>query len=216
MKSPLQGAAVASGQSSKGRLMRLDQLGLQGPRARPMRLVRFRSGCEVAWGLFADDGETILHVAGGFHAWSPRIAGGEGLHALPLTGRRRLQAEVELLAPVETGATIYDGGAAASVAGATAPGLRMAGAPLGLALVGAPLVGRRNPLKSLFGHALAWRSGDQLAISPVVAVRALPGTPAVEQGLANDLTRLDAAHGLRSGDMVVFTLGSGSAPARAA
>lgn len=182
-----------------------------------MRFVRFRASGESAWGLLAGEGETILHIAGAFRAWSPRIAGGEGVHALPCTGRRYAQAEVELLAPADDGAMIYDGDAGLpAVARLSAAGPRPTGAPLGVALVGAPLVGRSSPLRSLFGHTLAWRSGDSLAISPIVTARALPSDRAPLEALAEGLASLETRHPLRPGDLVLFALTRDTVEARAA
>lgn len=180
-----------------------------------LKLVRFKAGGDVAWGLLADDEATLHHVAGGFRAWSPRIAGGEGANALPRTGRRHALAEVELLTPVEDGAAIYDarGGLAAGMLSVAGP--RSVEMAVGVAVVGAPLAGRFNPLRSLFGYTLGWCSNlggaAALALSPIVTTcGGLDPEPAITSALARDLTRLDVRAQLRPGDLVLFALAAGA------
>jgi hypothetical protein len=196
-----------------------------------MKIARFNVATVAAWGLVDETGDEILQIAASLPSWSPRIAGGEGIEALPRTGRRHALAAVELLAPVSDGARVY------GEAGWEAARLRVSQIPpppgalaLGVAVVGASLTGRRNPLRSVFGYGAAWgeilADGDRVVhIAPWLETRGIYGDERPDLGaqwqssfgrmggaglpardLVDRLRRIEAEASLRAGDLVIFAL----------
>jgi hypothetical protein len=153
------------------------------------------------WSLLDEEQQVLRHVAGRLTAWAPRLAGGEGVWALPLTGR------------------IYDRGALArhdlraglgrlfslSAAAGASPELELA------AVVGNSLEGRRNPFRSICGYTAAQRLSDRRRLGPVLITRdevgdTLPASlaDAEAQSVAERLLRLHHDTTLRTGDVVLL------------
>jgi len=160
-----------------------------------VQLVRF-DGEQPGWALVDEDRGVLRHVAGELTAWAPRIAGGEGLCALPLTGRVRPAAEPLLsLRPLLNRILQL-------------PGSSPPAAPRLAAVVGTSLAGRRNPFRSIFGYVLldgepgcrAVVTRDEFGDQPP-GLLASSGDPA---SLVERLQALDGAFGLRPADVVVL------------
>lgn len=151
------------GCSPEGPVASLSDPTANPPVEREMVLVRFKLGEDMAWGLVDLDQWTVRHIAGGLHAWAPRIAGGEGVSVLPFTGRRFQMEDVSFVPPIENGTRIH--GDLDVVWQPTLPsrpsgteGVEPA-ADACLVILGAPLHGRRNPLGAVFGF-VAGRAED--------------------------------------------------------
>ncbi len=199
------------------------------------KIARFKRGDAIMWG-FIDHDETMLsHVGGRFTAWAPLIANGGDRHALPRTGQGFAAQDVAFVAPIEDEARIFDADGklhdACQVITGSAPALRSE-AVLGAAFVGAPLIGRSNLLRSLFGYGLAWptveRSGPantRFVLAPTLVSRGRFGDDAPAagdlwrhvlgegrggtrpaEGLADQLRGLNTSFDLRPGDLVLFPL----------
>ncbi|HEX5379573.1 MAG TPA: DUF2437 domain-containing protein [Phenylobacterium sp.] len=212
-----------------------------------MKIVRFKTQTGIHWGLLDEAQDEIREIAGGLRAWAPRVANGEGVCALPCNGRRHRMEDVELLAPIEDDARIFESGgfamvnpvAAARAGRAPSHGARER-AVLGVAIIGAPLAGRQNPLRSVFGYAaaVAERAGPTpglerrfVAFAPVVDTRESFGDGSPDLGaiwtrsfghapvrleacadrLAKDLLDLDAVWTLRPGDVLLTDLSAAPA-----
>lgn len=155
-----------------------------------MRLVQVEDG--DAWALIDEGAAMLRMVSGGVTAWGARIAGGEGVWALPINGRlatgMRDAIEPERFRRV-LGVERLSGGAV------------LAG------VLGAPIEGRRSPVHSLCGYILV---EADLRLGPVLVTRGeFPDTPAtLHDGVlisTPDLLRqLDAREGLRAGDVVIL------------
>jgi hypothetical protein len=199
------------------------------------KIARFKRDDETMWGFIDRDEAMLSHIAGRFTAWASLIANGGGRHALPRTGQCFAAQDVAFVAPIEDEARIFDAAgklhdASAVIAGA-APALQ-AGAVLGVAFVGAPLIGRSNPLRSLFGYGLAWPTVERSApattrfvLAPALVSRGRFGDDAPTaddlwrhvlgegrggtrpaEGLADQLRGLNTSFDLRPGDLVLFPL----------
>jgi hypothetical protein len=221
-----------------------------------MKIVRFRHGSISAWGLVDDQTRQLRHVLGGFSAWAPLIANGAGPEALPCSGQRLDLSAADLMAPIEAAARIFSNHGQIDVGAVTATtGLDIKGdaataaaqpmdtlhpqggergdeTVLAAALIGAPLAGRRNPLRSIFGYGLAIRSargvanhGTKLTFAPSVISRRRFGDDSPDlngvwsdrlgrpldafsglDDLADQILRLDAKLGLKPGDVVLSPL----------
>jgi hypothetical protein len=160
-----------------------------------VQLVRF-DGEQPGWALVDEDQGVLRHVAGELTAWSPRITGGEGVWALPRTGRVRPVADPLLnLRPLLSRILQL-------------PGSRPPAAPRLAAVVGTSLAGRRNPFRSIFGYVLLdGEQGCRVVVTrdefgdqpPRLSVSC--GDPA---SLVERLQALDGALGLRPADLVVL------------
>ncbi|HEX4709961.1 hypothetical protein [Phenylobacterium sp.] len=160
-----------------------------------MQFVRFDEE-QLGWALVDEDEGVLRHVAGEMTAWGPRIAGGEGVWALPLTGRVRPAAQPLLnLRPLLSRILQF-------------PGARPPPAPRLAAVVGTSLAGRRNPFRSIFGYVLldgehgcrTVVTRDEFGDQPP-GLSASSGYPA---SLVERLQALDRACGLRPADLVVL------------
>lgn len=162
-----------------------------------MRLARF-SVDEFDWALIDEREGFLRHVAGGLNAWGPRIAGGEGSAALPLTGRQLPAAEASSdLRPLLLRVLDLPPSEGHS-------GMRIA------AVVGAPLEGRRNPFRSVIGYILL----DEQHRSRVLVTRdefgaeppriADSAEDSADAPAGERMWELDAAWGLKPGDVVVL------------
>jgi hypothetical protein len=157
-----------------------------------VQLVRF-DGEQPGWALVDEDGGLLRHVAGELTAWAPRIAGGEGFCALPLTGRTRPAAEPLLsLRPLLNRILQL-------------PGSSPPAAPRLAAVVGAPLAGRRNPFRSIFGYVLLdGEQGCRTVVTRDEFGDQPPGLSGDPASWAGRLLALDGAFGLRPADVVVL------------
>jgi hypothetical protein len=162
---------------------------------RRVQLVRF-DGEQPGWALVDEDQGMLRHVAGELTAWAPRIAGGEGVWALPRTGRVRSSADPLLNLRPLLGRILQ------------LPGARPPAAPRLAAVVGSSLTGRRNPFRSFLGYVLL--DGEQGCMAVVTRdefgdeppdLSASAGDPA---SLVERLQALDDTHGLRPADVVVL------------
>jgi hypothetical protein len=108
------------------------------------------------WALVDEAEGRLRGVAGGFFAWAPRLAAGEGVRALPLNGKRYPITQPDFCGIRPGLRRVFEAGPAAGRDVAVA------------AVVGTSLVGRRDPLQSVAGFASAtfrdgeWRLGDVL------------------------------------------------------
>jgi len=199
-----------------------------------MKLIRFRHGPTLRWGLLDDSGYEVRHVLGALPAWAPLIANGAGEGVLPCSGERSPLGAVEVVAPVEPSAKVYseiDGldHAGFSVSDAPREVAIAAGDRVAVVVIGAPLAGRSNPLRSVLGYGVAsrtWRGeagpGRTLIFAPSILGRARFGdaSPDLSQmwedsfgpwpfpfpdliGLAGHLSSLNARTPLQPGDMVL-------------
>lgn len=160
-----------------------------------MQLVRF-DGEQPSWAVVDEDDGVVRHIAGELTAWSARIAGGEGVWALPRTGRVRPIAEpLSSLRPLLSRIL--------QIPGAGPPGARQLAA-----VIGTSLTGRRNPFRSILGYVLL----EDERGCPAVVTRdefgdlapGLSASPADLASLPERLQALDHADGLRSGDLVIL------------
>jgi len=167
-----------------------------------MRLVQATE--DGRWGLLGRHPTTAALVAGGFGAWAPRIANGEGQWALPLTGQWAQPGPLRPFDPDRMFRRIFW---SSDVCLGRGGGIA--------AVVGASLEGRRNPFRSVLGYiGVARGSGDRRAIwGPVLVTREEVGDdpPMLLQVDASrpidPIARLwsaNEAHGLTTGDVVVL------------
>jgi hypothetical protein len=121
---------------------------------------------------------------------------------------------------------------------ATGTRFRTGDRALALAIVGAPLIGRSNPLRSVFGYALATSSpalADGIRVFPALATRDEFGDGSPDLGplwrgsfgtsiklraepmtdLAARLAKLDAVRPLKPGDVIMCDLASAPRPRKA-
>jgi hypothetical protein len=167
-----------------------------------MILVAAPSGSD--WALLDEERGQLLTIAGSLNAWAPRLAGGEGRWALPLNGR---------VAPVRAALSAAPAGLFDRVFGPAEPAAP--GATLLAGVLGAPLTGRSNPLRSLCGYLAISRldGASDWVMGPALVTRDEFGDgppllgPALG-GQARDpvahLRQTDAENDLRTGDIVVF------------
>lgn len=169
-----------------------------------MRLA-FLPGCRQ-WALVDEAGAGLRHVSGGLAAWAPRIAGGEGVGALPLNGRVSPLGSLAALGAPEPLRKIFPG-----------PWNGSAGRTIA-AVVGVTLAGRRNPVRSLCGYVAAYRdrTGRVTRLGTAMVTRGEFGdaAPLATPDLASDdggpvdfasyLTWLNDQRELRIGDVVVL------------
>ena len=160
-----------------------------------MQLVRFGEE-QRGWALVDEDQGVLRHVAGELTAWGPRIAGGEGVWALPRTGRVRSPSEpLSNLRPL-LGRILQ------------LPGARPPTAPRLAAVIGTSLAGRRNPFRSILGYVqldgeqgcMALVTRDEFGDEPP-DLSDPAGDPA---SLVERLQALDDAYRLRPADVVVL------------
>ena len=159
-----------------------------------MQIVRY-PGEDPAWAV-VDDRGILRHIAGSLAAWAPRIAGGEGVSALPRTGRCMVadRAELSDLRPLLRRRF-------------TLPS-ESGGAPSRLvAIVAASLAGRSNPFRSFLGYGLLDAIGDCRVLltrdefgdaPPQLACQACHGR------LEEQVRALDAEVSLATGDAIVL------------
>lgn len=199
---------------------------------REMILVRFKLGEDMAWGLVDLDQRTVRHIAGGLHAWAPRIAGGEGVSVFPFTGRRFQMEDVSLVPPIEEETLVHGDfdvvwQAALPICMSGAAGFEQASEEC-LAILGAPLHGRRNPLGAVFGFVIG-RAEDhpcspgkrRLTLPPCLTLNSRRGPNPVStlaalgsdggdcagltRRLADQLVQADKRKPLCTGDAVVLS-----------
>jgi hypothetical protein len=151
---------------------------------------------QTGWALVDEDQGLLRHVAGGLSAWGPRLAGGEGVWALPRTGRvRRTSERLSSLRPL-LGRILQ------------LPGAKPPPAPRLAGVVGTSLAGRRNPFRSFLGYLLL--DGEQGCKTVVTRDEFGDRPPSLtpEAGdsgsLIERLQALDGAFGLRPADLVVL------------
>jgi hypothetical protein len=167
------------------------------------------------WALVDEAGADLRHVSGGLAAWAPRIAGGEGVGALPLNGRVTPPGPLAALSAPGPLRRILPGPREASAGRAIA------------AVIGVTLTGRRNPVRSLCGYVAAYHDpvGRLTRLGTVMVTRGefgdaapllvTPDTAGDGEGaadFASYLTWLDSQRDLRIGDVVM--LGAAALSAR--
>ena len=152
-----------------------------------MQLVRFPALSDQ-WAVVDDNG-VLRHVAGELSAWGPRLCGGEGIAALPRTGRT------------------FSGKPGKSFPHKSIFFLSQSGGARIAAMVGVALSGRPNPFRSIVGYTLFGEDGP----GEVLVTRDEFGDepPALEEGLDAPalklaLQLLDQNYTLRPGDLVVL------------
>jgi hypothetical protein len=163
-----------------------------------MRLVQAES--DPSWALVDEGDQSLRRVASGLAGWAPRIACGEGAWALPINGRL-----------ADSAAPTLERGLFGRVLTRPSPPPNF---ETGLAaVIGAVLLGRRNPLHSVCGYmATCERAGD-LSFGPVLVTRAEFGDAPLDSArdadgrafdMIDHLLRLDLSHRLRTGDVVLL------------
>lgn len=145
------------------------------------------------WALVGSGGARLLDIAGRFSAWAPRLANGEGVEALPLTG------------------AFSDPARASNVSLQAALGRSVGGDQdetecLG-AVIGNSFVGRSDPFQSLAGYVLMDCKRSVLRAPLLVTRREfgpeLTESLALGRGMAaEELRAQDAGRGLQVGDVV--------------
>jgi hypothetical protein len=161
--------------------------------------MRFVSpGGQTDWALLDGEGEGMLrHLAGGLAIWAPRVAYGEGRGALPINGRTEAWRPTEAFCLGRHFRRVLPGSTTEAADGLAA-------------VVGAPPMGRSNPLRCVVGYVAVtprWDGGPP-ALGPVLVTADVFGAkgptlveaPSVDQQLWTQ----DAGHGLRTGDVVIL------------
>ncbi len=162
-----------------------------------MKLCATKDG---GWALVDESTGTLRHLAGGLNAWAPRLTCGEGEHVLPCTGRVGAQPADPCVAGQVFERVFHLEDAA------EAPDWSLA------AVVGATLMGRQNPVRSILGYIAVRRNAGKLEAGPCIVTRedfgdlptigcGLHGTPL---DVAERMVDADRRAGLRTGDLVVF------------
>lgn len=158
-----------------------------------MRLVHVEP--EDAWALVDERVGLLRLVSGGVTAWGGRIAGGEGVWALPINGRLASRPQDSIgcqrFRRILGGDDAGEGEMLATV-------------------LGAPLEGRRDPLRSVCGYMLAAGPPPDDRLGPVLMTPdEFQDAPAilrdgVQVSAPECLRRMDATYGLKSGDVVIL------------
>ena len=161
-----------------------------------MRLVHARDG---SWALLDERHGVARQIAGRLTAWAPRLAGGEGMWALPLTGRSEPDERRTALDPTAFGrmAVIHQIGKVRSGVAA---------------VIGASLVGRRNSFRSVCGYVGVRSRGGSWCLGPALVTRdeigdeppALVDAESFASSPANYLLQVDRERALASGDLVLL------------
>jgi 2-keto-4-pentenoate hydratase/2-oxohepta-3-ene-1,7-dioic acid hydratase in catechol pathway len=228
-----------------------------------MKLARCAEGTSVWWGVVNSADQTVRPIEGGIAAWGPALTRGEGEGALRYAGEARPLSQVRLLPPVDKTNRVVVAGANYAKHLAADFGLKGHNQPIAflkahgaligandpiryppltqeldhevelVAVIGAELVDRANPLSSVLGYTVgndvssrdlqrsgppgvgmdlfAAKSGDQTTgLGPWIVTRdEFPaGSPALRLTLkVNGDTRQDASSGEMTwgvGELVKF------------
>ena len=149
-----------------------------------MKLARCEQGGAVFWGVVDTPANLVSRIESPFDAWAPRITAGEGLSALKLNAKPTPLSALRLLPPIEKSKRVVVAGAnyAKHLAGdfglkshhQPIAFLKAYGALIGandelryppltseldyevelVAVVGAPAVDRKDPLRSVLGYTV--------------------------------------------------------------